>query len=117
MLCSQGRVGSSPIFGTVTGPVGPTEPATIETLKTDAPLLNKILTDHVVQGQLSPAQVGGDGAVRSLPIGAGGENFAQAVAPAQVGQAGKGTALTSAFSLGDLTAQGLASDFVYRLGN
>jgi uncharacterized surface protein with fasciclin (FAS1) repeats len=33
--------------------------ATIETLKTNAPLLNKILTYHVVSGQLSPAQVGG----------------------------------------------------------
>jgi uncharacterized surface protein with fasciclin (FAS1) repeats len=33
--------------------------ATIDSLKTDAPLLTKILTYHVVQGQLSPAQVGG----------------------------------------------------------
>ena len=33
--------------------------ATVDRLKTDAPLLNKILTYHVVQGQLSPAQVGG----------------------------------------------------------
>ena len=33
--------------------------ATIESLKTNAPLLNKILTYHVVPGQLSPAQVGG----------------------------------------------------------
>jgi uncharacterized surface protein with fasciclin (FAS1) repeats len=34
-------------------------PATIDSLKTDAPLLTKILTYHVVSGQLSPAQVGG----------------------------------------------------------
>lgn len=33
--------------------------ATIDTLKTDAPLLTKILTYHVVQGQLSPADVVG----------------------------------------------------------
>jgi uncharacterized surface protein with fasciclin (FAS1) repeats len=31
--------------------------ATLERLKTDAPLLNRILTYHVVSGQLSPAQV------------------------------------------------------------
>ncbi|MBV9516423.1 MAG: fasciclin domain-containing protein, partial [Mycobacteriaceae bacterium] len=33
--------------------------STIDTLKTDATLLNKILTYHVVQGQLSPDQVVG----------------------------------------------------------
>ncbi len=33
--------------------------ATLDSLKTNAPLLNKILTYHVVAGQLSPAQVGG----------------------------------------------------------
>jgi uncharacterized surface protein with fasciclin (FAS1) repeats len=33
--------------------------ATIEKLKTDAPLLTKILTYHVVPGQASPAQVVG----------------------------------------------------------
>jgi uncharacterized surface protein with fasciclin (FAS1) repeats len=35
------------------------DPATIETLKTDAPLLTSILTYHVIPGQLSPAQVAG----------------------------------------------------------
>ncbi len=35
------------------------DPATIEKLKTDAPLLTKILTYHVVPGQASPAQVVG----------------------------------------------------------
>lgn len=34
-------------------------PATIETLKTDAPLLTSILTYHVVPGRLSPEQVVG----------------------------------------------------------
>ncbi len=33
--------------------------ATLDSLKTDAPLLTKILTYHVVPGQLSPAQVAG----------------------------------------------------------
>ncbi|MGO4442831.1 fasciclin domain-containing protein [Mycobacterium sp. 2YAF39] len=35
------------------------DPATIEKLKTDAPLLNSILTYHVVPGQTAPAQVVG----------------------------------------------------------
>ena len=35
------------------------DPATIEKLKTDAPLLTKILTYHVVPGQASPSQVVG----------------------------------------------------------
>ncbi len=34
-------------------------PATVDKLKTDAPLLKSILTYHVVQGQLSPAKVDG----------------------------------------------------------
>ena len=34
-------------------------PATIDTLKTDAPLLNSILTYHVLPGQLSPTQIAG----------------------------------------------------------
>ena len=49
------------------------DPATIDSLKTNAPLLNKILTYHVVAGQLSPAQVAGthaDGSGR-LPHGDG----------------------------------------------
>ncbi len=35
------------------------DPATVDTLKTDAPLLTSILTYHVVPGRLSPAQVVG----------------------------------------------------------
>jgi len=35
------------------------DPATIEQLKTDAPLLTNILTYHVVPGQVSPAHVVG----------------------------------------------------------
>jgi len=36
------------------------DPATVETLKTDAPLLTSILTYHVVPGQADPAQIVGD---------------------------------------------------------
>ncbi|MCV7228710.1 fasciclin domain-containing protein [Mycolicibacterium komossense] len=36
------------------------DPATVEKLKTDAPLLKSILTYHVVPGQASPAQVVGE---------------------------------------------------------
>lgn len=36
------------------------DPATIEKLKTDAPLLTSILTYHVVEGQATPAQVVGN---------------------------------------------------------
>jgi uncharacterized surface protein with fasciclin (FAS1) repeats len=35
------------------------DPATIDTLKVDAPLLSSILTYHVIPGRLSPAQVVG----------------------------------------------------------
>ena len=35
------------------------DPATIDKLKVDAPLLTKILTYHVIPGQLSPSQVVG----------------------------------------------------------
>ncbi len=35
------------------------DPATIETLKTDAPLLTSILTYHVVPGRVSPADIDG----------------------------------------------------------
>lgn len=35
------------------------DPATVETLKTDAPLLTSILTYHVVPGQADPAQIVG----------------------------------------------------------
>lgn len=35
------------------------DPATLEKLKTDAPLLTSVLTYHVIPGQLSPAQVAG----------------------------------------------------------
>jgi uncharacterized surface protein with fasciclin (FAS1) repeats len=51
--------GQYTVFAPTDQAFGKLDPATLESLKTDAPLLNKILTYHVVQGQLSPAQVGG----------------------------------------------------------
>jgi uncharacterized surface protein with fasciclin (FAS1) repeats len=51
--------GQFTVFAPTDAAFGKLDAATIETLKTNAPLLNKILTYHVVSGQLSPAQVGG----------------------------------------------------------
>lgn len=52
------------------------DPATIEVLKTDAPLLTKILTYHVIPGRLSPSQVvGSHTSVEGQPVtvtGSGG---------------------------------------------
>ncbi|WP_197380940.1 fasciclin domain-containing protein [Mycolicibacterium mengxianglii] len=44
-------------------------PATIETLKTDAPMLTNILTYHVVPGRVSPDQIAGTHAtVQGAPV-------------------------------------------------
>jgi uncharacterized surface protein with fasciclin (FAS1) repeats len=51
--------GQFTVFAPTDAAFGKLDAATIESLKTNAPLLNKILTYHVVSGQLSPAQVGG----------------------------------------------------------
>jgi uncharacterized surface protein with fasciclin (FAS1) repeats len=51
--------GQFTVFAPTDQAFGKLDAATIDKLKTDAPLLNKILTYHVVPGQLSPAQVGG----------------------------------------------------------
>jgi uncharacterized surface protein with fasciclin (FAS1) repeats len=51
--------GQYTVFAPTDQAFGKLDPATINSLKTDAALLNKILTYHVVSGQLSPAQVGG----------------------------------------------------------
>jgi uncharacterized surface protein with fasciclin (FAS1) repeats len=45
------------VFAPVDDAFAKIDPATIETLKTDDALLSKILTYHVVPGQLSPDQV------------------------------------------------------------
>lgn len=52
--------GEFTVFAPTDEAFGKIDPATIETLKTDAPLLTSILTYHVVPGQASPAQVVGD---------------------------------------------------------
>ncbi|MFB9378657.1 fasciclin domain-containing protein [Kineococcus gynurae] len=51
--------GEYTVFAPVDDAFGKIDPATIETLKTDTALLSKILTYHVVQGQLSPEEVVG----------------------------------------------------------
>jgi uncharacterized surface protein with fasciclin (FAS1) repeats len=51
--------GQYTVFAPTDQAFGKLDAATVDSLKTDAPLLNKILTYHVVPGQLSPAQVGG----------------------------------------------------------
>ena len=52
--------GEFTVFAPVDEAFGKIDPATIETLKTDSALLSKILTYHVVPGQLSPEMVVGD---------------------------------------------------------
>ncbi|GAB7146544.1 cell surface glycolipoprotein Mpt83 [Mycobacterium riyadhense] len=51
--------GQFTVFAPTDQAFGKLDAATVERLKTDAPLLNRILTYHVVSGQLSPARVGG----------------------------------------------------------
>jgi len=48
------------VFAPTDEAFGKFESATIEKLKTDAPLLTSILTYQVVPGQASPTQVAGD---------------------------------------------------------
>jgi uncharacterized surface protein with fasciclin (FAS1) repeats len=52
--------GEFTVFAPTDEAFGKIDPATIEKLKTDAPLLTSILTYHVVPGQASPTQVAGD---------------------------------------------------------
>ncbi len=52
--------GEFTVFAPTDDAFGKLDPATIETLKTDAPLLNSILTYHVVSGQAGPEQVPGE---------------------------------------------------------
>jgi uncharacterized surface protein with fasciclin (FAS1) repeats len=70
--------GQFTVFAPTDQAFGKLDAATIDSLKTDAPLLNKILTYHVVPGQLSPAQVVGthttvEGA--SVTVTASGNNL------------------------------------------
>ena len=67
--------GEYTVFAPVDDAFGKIDPATIESLKTDSATLTKILTYHVVQGQLSPEEVvgthttleGGDVTVAGTP--------------------------------------------------
>src|ERR1700744_6087921 len=52
--------GQYTVFAPTDAAFGKLPPATVDKLKTDAPLLKSILTYHVVQGQLSPAKVDGN---------------------------------------------------------
>ncbi|WP_292830989.1 fasciclin domain-containing protein [Microbacterium sp.] len=47
------------VFAPVDDAFAKIDPATIETLKTDSDLLSKILTYHVVPGQIEPADIAG----------------------------------------------------------
>jgi uncharacterized surface protein with fasciclin (FAS1) repeats len=51
--------GEFTVFAPVDDAFGKIPPATIGTLKTDAPMLTDILTYHVVPGRLSPAELDG----------------------------------------------------------
>jgi uncharacterized surface protein with fasciclin (FAS1) repeats len=51
--------GQFTVFAPTDQAFGKLDAATVESLKTNAPLLKKILTYHVVPGQLSPGQVAG----------------------------------------------------------
>lgn len=51
--------GQYTVFAPTDAAFGKLDAATLDKLKTDGPLLKKILTYHVVSGQLSPAQVAG----------------------------------------------------------
>jgi uncharacterized surface protein with fasciclin (FAS1) repeats len=51
--------GEFTVFAPVDDAFGKIAPATIDTLKTDAPMLTDILTYHVVPGRLSPAELDG----------------------------------------------------------
>jgi uncharacterized surface protein with fasciclin (FAS1) repeats len=51
--------GQFTVFAPTDQAFGKLDAATLDRLKTDGPLLNKILTYHVVSGQLSPARVDG----------------------------------------------------------
>ena len=51
--------GQFTVFAPVDAAFAKVAPATIDTLKTDSALLTKVLTYHVVPGQLSPSEVDG----------------------------------------------------------
>ncbi|MDT2005903.1 fasciclin domain-containing protein [Rhodococcus opacus] len=52
--------GQFTVFAPVDAAFAKVDPATIETLKTDAALLTKVLTYHVVPGQIAPSDIDGE---------------------------------------------------------
>ncbi|WP_298745404.1 fasciclin domain-containing protein [uncultured Microbacterium sp.] len=66
------------VFAPVDDAFGKIDAATIETLKTDSDLLSKILTYHVVEGQIEPADIAGMHATvqgGSLEVTGSGDNL------------------------------------------
>jgi uncharacterized surface protein with fasciclin (FAS1) repeats len=85
--------GEFTVFAPTDEAFGKIDPATIEKLKTDAPLLTSILTYHVVPGQASPAQVPGDHkTVQGANVTVTGEGQSLKVNDAGVVCGGVGTA-------------------------
>jgi uncharacterized surface protein with fasciclin (FAS1) repeats len=52
--------GQFTVFAPVDAAFAKVDPATIETLKTDSALLTKVLTYHVVPGQIAPDDIDGE---------------------------------------------------------
>ena len=52
--------GQFTVFAPVDAAFAKVDPATIETLKTDPALLTKVLTYHVVPGQIAPSDIDGE---------------------------------------------------------
>jgi uncharacterized surface protein with fasciclin (FAS1) repeats len=92
--------GEFTVFAPTDEAFGKIDPATIEKLKTDAPLLTSILTYHVVPGQASPAQVSGDHkTVQGANVMVTGEGQSLKVNDAGVVCGGVGTANATVYMI------------------
>ncbi|MCV7125877.1 fasciclin domain-containing protein [Mycobacterium lacus] len=92
--------GQFTVFAPTDQAFGKLDAATIESLKTNAPLLNKILTYHVVSGQLSPAQVGGaHNTVEGAPVTVAGSGDSLKVNNASVVCGGVQTANATVYMI------------------
>ncbi len=92
--------GEFTVFAPTDEAFGKIDPATIEKLKTDAPLLTSILTYHVVPGQASPAQVPGDHkTVQGANVTVTGEGQSLKVNDAGVVCGGVGTANATVYMI------------------
>ena len=92
--------GEFTVFAPTDEAFGKIDPATIEKLKTDAPLLTSILTYHVVPGQASPAQVpGGHKTVQGANVTVTGEGQSLKVNDAGVVCGGVGTANATVYMI------------------